>query len=456
MSNFCEPPHLELLQWLARGSLKQNLGRAIRLWLWLHYLYGEQTLELNLPDFFTFHDWRNCFFASAHPHQDQKPQCREPQCRCHYTNHYWLFESSLNEVVLSEREWCQQLQNHHGLSDKSLKKILVTPTFSMTRRSLQSDLHLLSELGWLKRQGKTYRKIHQFPSYPSSLSTSQNNPQNLSVFDHNLAWLNPDLQIPAQTLNHPLGGYQRFFLYVDYVVHRKDQDRVEDWQELLKQIWTQTPICPIKLTYHSAKYNNIIECITYPVSVYYVHRAIYLAAFGTTPSHQGQWYNYRLERIQNLQLLSWNHPQIPQFLLEHYQHQTLPTPDQIEIQLEQVWGFDFYETPQLMLLRFEHDFHELYIKNTHRHPTFKLITYPQAFKLIQSESSLTPLVHKQVLSILEYRSPYDAYYTALSRQDDINIRQRLRAWRPHAEVLLPWNLRQQMIDEIQQEMKFYL
>jgi len=34
----CDRPHVELLQWLARGSLKQNLLRAIRLWVWLRSL----------------------------------------------------------------------------------------------------------------------------------------------------------------------------------------------------------------------------------------------------------------------------------------------------------------------------------------------------------------------------------------------------------------------------------
>lgn len=38
---FGDRPHVELLQWLARGSLKQNLLRSIRLWAWLRALYGD-------------------------------------------------------------------------------------------------------------------------------------------------------------------------------------------------------------------------------------------------------------------------------------------------------------------------------------------------------------------------------------------------------------------------------
>jgi CRISPR-associated protein (TIGR03985 family) len=49
----------------------------------------------------------------------------------------------------------------------------------------------------------------------------------------------------------------------------------------------------------------------------------------------------------------------------------------------------------------------------------------------------------------------DAYYTALYRQHDPNVHQRLRAWRPHVEVLLPWSLRQQFGAEAHQEAAFY-
>ena len=53
---FGDRPHVELLQWLARGSLKQNLLRAIRLWVWLRALYGDDKDGLLLNDPFTFAD----------------------------------------------------------------------------------------------------------------------------------------------------------------------------------------------------------------------------------------------------------------------------------------------------------------------------------------------------------------------------------------------------------------
>jgi hypothetical protein len=59
MSNAFLPPHIPLLQWLARGSLKQNLLRAVRLWVWLPLLYGEDRLPLDDP--FTFSQWRDAW-----------------------------------------------------------------------------------------------------------------------------------------------------------------------------------------------------------------------------------------------------------------------------------------------------------------------------------------------------------------------------------------------------------
>lgn len=50
---FRDTPSVELLQWLARGSLKQNLARAVRLWVWLRLLYGDESERLDLPDSFT-------------------------------------------------------------------------------------------------------------------------------------------------------------------------------------------------------------------------------------------------------------------------------------------------------------------------------------------------------------------------------------------------------------------
>lgn len=60
---FSDPPSVELLQWLARRSLKQNLSRAVRLWVWLRLLYGDESEHLNLKEPFTYTQWRDAFLV---------------------------------------------------------------------------------------------------------------------------------------------------------------------------------------------------------------------------------------------------------------------------------------------------------------------------------------------------------------------------------------------------------
>lgn len=80
--------------------------------------------------------------------------------------------------------------------------------------------------------------------------------------------------------------------------------------------------------------------------------------------------------------------------------------------------------------------------------------YSHAQTLVQRYG--TGGAQQQLLQILTQRSDQDAYYTAVYRANDPNVHQRLRAWRPHGEVLLPWALRQQFADEVRQEWELYL
>ena len=62
---------------------------------------------------------------------------------------------------------------------------------------------------------------------------------------------------------------------------------------------------------------------------------------------------------------------------------------------------------------------------------------------------------RRMLAVLAARCQQDAYYQAMYRHDDPNVRQRLRAWRPHIEVLLPWSLRRRFAGEVAKEKEFY-
>lgn len=73
-----------------------------------------------------------------------------------------------------------------------------------------------------------------------------------------------------------------------------------------------------------------------------------------------------------------------------------------------------------------------------------------------TEQEIQQLNQKQLLlKILHSCSPTDIYYKAKYRIDDNNVIMRLRAWGPKMEVLLPWSLRQRMIDDVQDTYNLY-
>lgn len=438
MQNFTDLPQIELLQWLARGTLKQNLLRAIRLWVWLRSLYGEGQDLVLLDDGFTFADWRNAFFTSTHPKGETIPEFHDPNCNCAKSTANWLFDSNTG---LSEREWKRSLLAHNAVSN--LDEILRKRLFAVTRRSLQADLQILAELGWLQNRGQKYHRVKQLLSRP------------LTTIHHNneLPFINQeDLAEIAQNLSQEICGVRRFFFKLDYVVTAIDQ--VENFQDELRQLWSKTPVPPISLTYNSARLGTVVDCLVYPVCIYYVQRAVYLCAFGESPNRKTDWYNFRLDRIEQIESLQWTNPLIPKVLQYRYQTRNLPSPEEIEVQMPRALGFDFYLESRLMLLRFDRDYHDRYIKGTSRHETFKSISYQKTQSLIKN--SVVNLEHQAaLLRVLANRSPQDAYYSLQYRDGDYNVIMRLRAWRPRVEILSPHDLRQKIAAEITRELELY-
>ncbi len=458
---FSDIPQVELLQWLARGSLKQNLSRSIRLWVWLRSLYGEDQERLSLKDGFTLADWRDAFFTATHPKGEAIPKPHDPLCNCAKTTAVWLFNENTG---ISESEWKRSLISHLGISPSppenippisstkniniiqsvgDLEKLLQQRLFAITRRSLQADLTLLAELSWLEYNGEKYYHVQKLPSRPI---THKINSTDLDFLNQE------DLADIARNLSQNIAGVQRFFLKLDYVVTATDE--VDNWQYELKQLWQQTPVPPIKLIYDSARLGQDVECFVYPVCVYYVQRAVYLCAFGQSPDRQTEWYNFRLDRIQDITAIDWTNPQIPSILQQRYHQRDLPNPEEIELQMSKSWGFDFYLPSRIMLLRFERDYHDRYIQDTFRHDTFELISHAKAKSLIRQHISEKEQ-QKTLTKLLESRSPDDAYYKVNYRHGDNNVIMRLRAWRPKLEVIMPQDLRQSIAADITKEMQFY-
>jgi CRISPR-associated protein (TIGR03985 family) len=434
------PPTIDLLQQLTLGSLKQNLSRAVRLWVHLQFLYSEASDSLRLSEWFTYPEWRDAFFTSTHPRSDVDPSGHDPQCRCAITMETWLSENALN---FNQKLWIQELQQRRCCPD-DLTSQLQSPLFAVTRRTLVEDFKGLVHCQFLQQEGKRYRRVDHISEIAQpSLNSS-------STIVH------ADLAAIAENLTQKLNGYQRFFLHVDYVVPLNAVDQVDEWQARLKSIWEADVIVPIQLQYQSSRRQQRESWIVYPVCIYYVQRATYLCGWGVNllEPEQTVWQNFRLYNIQDLSPLTWEAGSIPKTLQDAKRRGQLPTPDKIQEQMSEAWGFDFYQPAQRMVLRFERWFDEGYVRNTVRHETFQPISYKQVQSLICQEVKRLEQ-RNELLEHLSQRSPQDAYYQAYYRENDPNVILRLRAWRPKLEVLLPWKLRQQMIEEAIQELSLY-
>jgi len=474
---FRDSPNVELLQWFSRGSLKQNLTRAIRLWVWLRGIYGEAVERLPIDDGFSYAELRDVFFTRTHTKGEEIPRPHDPKCPCSKTAKNLLFP--LHKIDISENKWKESIIQQADIKKPELEKLLQKHPFLVTRRSLQSDIEILAQLGWLEYKDNKYYRVNKFPSRPSINSESGDR---LATYELN--YLHEDLTTIVENHSRQINEIQRFILKLDYVIPKNTIDLVENWQYELKQIWQQTPVPPIKLSYNSARVGDTIDCIIYPVCIYYVQRAIYLCGYGESPDRKTEWYNFRLDRIEEMTVLQWKDKNLPISLKQRYQKSSLPHPDEIDLKMTQALGFDFYLPPQLALLRFDRDYHDRYIKNTIRHETFEEISYQQAKRLIQRQGKVKnpnlqqlqlkksqqqkfqrqqqqqQLQQQKLLNILEQRSPSDAYYQLFIRyQDnknrDNNVIMRLRAWRPKCEVLLPWDLRQEIADDIKKEFELY-
>ncbi|HYW19420.1 MAG TPA: TIGR03985 family CRISPR-associated protein [Nodularia sp. (in: cyanobacteria)] len=200
---------------------------------------------------------------------------------------------------------------------------------------------------------------------------------------------------------------------------------------------------------------NKVQITVYPVCLHYLRRAKYLSAYGIDPQNNIAWHNYRLDRIAspNLRVLAWGDPAVPKPLKQMWHTGDLPTPDNIQTELDAAWGFNFYLKREFLILRFPPAFAKRYVDNTFRHPSFRTVPYEKLAKLIVQ--NIPQPQQQQVFDILQQKPHSDAYYIGWIRTGDINVLMRLRDWRPNGEVIAPLSIRQQLKQEAIQELSNY-
>lgn len=491
-------PTPQTLQWLAAGQLANRLVRSLRLLVLINKLYASHTdWRGKLPTNFTYSQLRDCLFAYRHPKSDRlnsrqmTMQCSDRNCICHQTFTEIVFEQNFQQ---SETQWQAEIILLTGIEPPELQAVLQERPFATVHRSIRDDLKQLVQLGWLDAAGSgkyKYLTEEELPTIPiqvetTSTSATPNSQHSLSDLSEQQTWellrvlesisfIQPNLSLIISKLweritDNSLPGrlydqdpHQRIFLHLDYILSPPMQDRVDNYQEQIEELWRKPPGGVVQFDYWIAAQEKKVKVTVYPVCLHYWRRAKYLSAYGVDPYGNIAWHNYRLDRIagvgaasrrDQLKVLPWGDPLVPQELKQMWRTGDLPTPEYIAKELKAAWGFNFYFKKELLLLRFSVNFAKWYVDNTTRHPTFREVLYDELPQLI-TQNVRNSQERQQLLAIIKKSPPQDVYYTAWIRAGDINVYMRLREWRPNGEVIAPLSIRQQMISEATQELKNY-
>jgi CRISPR-associated protein (TIGR03985 family) len=477
MTEFRYDPSPRVLQWLSGGSLGLRLRRTLRGWVWLRWIYGEGTSPLaDLPTTFRYGEVRDRLFAPNHPRADgatvaaMAHRCGGSPCLCQRPIRDVLFHAS---SPCDQADWVAEVADLSGFRTEVVEAELRGCAFATVHRTLRDDLTWLTQRGWLAAAGRgQWRKTSppDWPTPPEHLgpragALSPQDQHSLLGVLAEVDFLRPQLALVAETLEQdilpnsqspwPTDRPRRLFVHFDYVLSQDAQDRTDQYQDDLEQLWHSPQGGVVQFDYFSARRQQSLQVTAYPVCLHYARRAKYLTVYGTAPTGALGWWNYRLDRITSPRLhrLPWGDPTIPEHLKHLRQQGQLPTPEAVERYLDEAWGFNFYLPRGWLLMRFSQDFARWYVDDTNRHPTFAPVAYGDLPKLIVAHAPRAD--RDNLLTLVTDRYPKDRYYQGWIRVGDTNVTMRLRDWRPQGEVMAPWGVRQQMMAEAEQELRQY-
>lgn len=474
-------PEASVLQWLADGQLVNRVVRSVRLWKLVDIIYNYERNGLaRMPQEFSYGELRARLYASEHPQSDLvrarniSKNCPSPECICHKTLEEIVFEQD----ELQEKNWKQDIHQLTGFQDQQIATYLQQYPFATVHRSIREDLKQLVKQGWLKQIniGK-YKLVSTLPQSPlkntsisDMLYISRDCGWSLLRILETMAFIQPNLaglttELLQQLTQQPgtknkldieKEPPQRTFIHLDYILAPDKQDLVDNYQYQLEQLWQNPEGAVIQFNYGIALSKTVAKITAYPVCLHYMRRAKYLTAYGIDPHGKVNWHNYRLDRLHDrkLKILNWGDKQVPKQLQQMHDNGKLPTPSQVQEELDKAWGFNFYLPKEVLIMRFPADFAQWYVDDTLRHPTFQGIPYHQIPEFLNKEKVSKSEI-EAIVAILAKRSPKDVYYRALVRKGDINVLMRLRDWRPKGEVIAPLSYREILTKEATSELQHY-
>jgi CRISPR-associated protein (TIGR03985 family) len=448
-----DPQNLNNLKSFSPGDNDKgnNLCKAIRLWYSLREIEGEFCQEQRK---FTDREWRCHLYLAAKNNRDKLPQ-KLPGCISGKNIPSVLFGADPQQQH-KWQAWRTSLTEYYRIShgqqeiDDYLEEVESLLPFNVIGRTILNDLRHLSAIGYLQKGDKnTFQLTENAPQIVATTSLQIYSPE-----ADNSIFLVEDFDSYQQCFALPIRNIQRFYIHADYRSPNSDQYSSGVVQRQLQQIWEQPQTTPVKLRYRSASQGQTHDAIVYPLLIHYYQRAFYLCAYGQSGASREGWHNYRIDRIEKIQGLAWSDPLVDKKLSEEFaagndQGQI----EEVQEAWESAYGCDFYQPEEIMLLRFDRDFHDRYIQNTFRHHTFKEVPDSQIDRLLKERNA--SVLEKKVVEERFQAYPQDAYYRMTYRTQDHSVLMRLRAWSPNMEVLFPQDLRRRMATDIHKAAGFY-
>lgn len=480
-------PTVEVLQKLVQPAILINgvdiIAKAVRLWYTLRQFYAP-TPSLK-QDTLTPKQWREFLFEdAAHSHKrDSLPSHRDSKCLCSKTIPEILFVKSdrfeqWQQWKLSFVESYQFIWDTAKINEL-MEQIEVAKPFYLTGRGLENDLEFLDKLNFIElnliNKKKIVTKVKSLSAIEiNKVSKTQTNTKIDNYDRDHYPFLIDDFAFMAENLANPVNNIQRFFIHPDYKTLKiETATKISQFILQLKQVWHHNNPLPVKLNYHSASLRKLglpfaIDCVVYPVCIYYHQKAFYLCGFGQTPreNKRGGWYNYRLDRIESLVKLDISTQELPQYLQEFDkviwdEHSSIMQAqiEDIQDRLQLAYGFDFYRDDAEAILCFPANFDLSYNANTFRHETFKKQVFKdigRKINLAKKSSDINQQQYELLINKIElYEKQQYAFYTLQYRISDYAMTRRLRDWSYNVEVLLPWTLRQEVRKDIKTNWNLY-
>jgi CRISPR-associated protein (TIGR03985 family) len=258
-----------------------------------------------------------------------------------------------------------------------------------------------------------------------------------------------------------INSAQRLLFRVDNVIPKHKSDDIEDIHRKLAESWDKL----VSYKYESSYYKKIVDCKVYPVCTSFYKKVQYLYAWGLNPSGKVDWYTYRLDRIN---LESWKNLDGDELNTDRQLHSQylnkLPSSQDVSDALRLAWGTDITQPIETLLLRFDRKYYNLYIDNTDRGFTAKALKggAKEAVKFLQEtyiDNPINPddLTRQNVARSIERINlyPQDAYYKIDFRPKDKYTIAQLKSWGDNVEVLAPFDLRKQIIEETERAITNY-